>query len=431
MHISDKNNYSDFISVSSPNTASNILFLIDTEAKISLIKRSKIPQSMVLNTNEKILLKGITSERIESMGTVKIILVFHHISIEFKLHVVGDAFDIPSHGILGKDFLRQNNCNIDYGKMALTVSPNGVTPAEIPIRSEILRNLSVLPPRSETFKLFRISSNTFPCIIETQDVTTNVCVPTTIVHAPETWIRVLNTNETSTYIQTNKLKPSPLTDFEIFTCYSSEPKRDDERQSKLKHALKNKIPSHAKELLMPLCNHFNDIFHLEGDKPTTNNFYTQKLHLRDHEPVYVKNYRLPQTQKLEIRKQVQKLLDDDLIELSTSNYNSPLIIVPKKSSDGKPKWRMCVDYRLLNKKLIPDKHPLPRIDEILDGLGRARYFSVMDLHSGYHQIRLDDKSKPLTSFSTDGGFYQFKVLPFGISIAPASFTRMMTIAFAG
>jgi len=125
------------------------------------------------------------------------------------------------------------------------------------------------------------------------------------------------------------------------------------------------------------------------------------------------------------------LLSDDLIELSTSNYNSPLIIVPKKSTDGKPKWRLCVDFRLLNKKLIPDKHPLPRIDEILDGLGRARFFSVMDLYSGYHQIPLHEDSKHLTSFSTGNGYYQFKVLPFGISIAPAAFTRMMTIAFSG
>lgn len=124
-------------------------------------------------------------------------------------------------------------------------------------------------------------------------------------------------------------------------------------------------------------------------------------------------------------------MDDNLIELSQSNYNSPLIIVPKKSTDGSKKWRLCIDYKLLNKKLIPDKHPLPRIDEILDGLGRARYFSVMDLHSGYHQISLYKKSRPLTAFTANNNFYQFKVLPFGLSVTPAAFTRMMSIAFSG
>lgn len=76
-------------------------------------------------------------------------------------------------------------------------------------------------------------------------------------------------------------------------------------------------------------------------------------------------------------------MEIDLIELSQSPYNSPLILVPKKSADPSKRWRMCVDYRMLKKKLIPDKHPLPRIDEILDGLGRAKYFSVVDLHRPY------------------------------------------------
>lgn len=94
---------------------------------------------------------------------------------------------------------------------------------------------------------------------------------------------------------------------------------------------------------------------MPNDESSVNNFYKQKLTLKDDIPVYVKNYRLPQTQKSEIHSQVKNLLNKDLIELSTSGYNSPLILVPKKSTDGKKKWRLCVDYRLLNKKLIPDK----------------------------------------------------------------------------
>lgn len=136
-------------------------------------------------------------------------------------------------------------------------------------------------------------------------------------------------------------------------------------------------------------------------------------------------------QKAEINEQVKKLLKNDLIEICTSNYNSPLIVVPKKSTDGKRKWRMCVDYRALNRKLIPDKFPLPRIDEILDGLGNAKYFSVLDLYSGYHQIPITENSRKLTAFSTDSGHFQWKVLPFGLNIAPASFMRMMTLAFSG
>lgn len=91
-------------------------------------------------------------------------------------------------------------------------------------------------------------------------------------------------------------------------------------------------------------------FALPTDKMTVNNFYVQNFRTKDTEPVYVKNYRLPQKQKEEINNQVNKLLANDLIEPSMSSFNSPLILVSKKSTNGVKKWRMCVDYRLPNEK---------------------------------------------------------------------------------
>lgn len=85
----------------------------------------------------------------------------------------------------------------------------------------------------------------------------------------------------------------------------------------------------------------------------------------------------------------------------------------------------------VNKKLIAHKFPLPRIDGILGGLGRAKFFSCIDLFSGFHQIKLENKSRELTAFSTDLGTFQWKVLPFGLNVAPNSFCRMMSLAFAG
>lgn len=108
----------------------------------------------------------------------------------------------------------------------------------------------------------------------------------------------------------------------------------------------------------------------------------------------------------EIASQVNKLLNENLIEFSKSNFNSPLILVPKKSTDGTPKYRMCVDYRKLNRKLIPDRFPLPRIGDIFDNLGRSKFFSVMDLQAGFHQIPLSKDSRKNTACSTDNGMYQ-------------------------
>lgn len=164
---------------------------------------------------------------------------------------------------------------------------------------------------------------------------------------------------------------------------------------------------------------------------TTNNFYVQKLKLKDTSPVYIKNYRIPHSQKSEIDQQVAKLLKNDFIEPSSSEYNSPIILVPKPALNSVKRWRMCLDYRQVNKRLVADKFPLPRMDEILDSLGNAKCFSVLDLFQGFHQVPLDPDSRDLTSFSTSKGSYRWKVLPFGLNVSPNSFARMMSIAFAG
>lgn len=130
------------------------------------------------------------------------------------------------------------------------------------------------------------------------------------------------------------------------------------------------------------------------------------MKFKDTEQVYTRNYRQPRSDREEINGQVQQLFDDDLIELSTSNFNSPIFLVPKKSVDGTPKSRLVVDYKKLNRKIIPDKFPLPRIEDIFDNSGKSKYFSVMDLKSGYHQISLNKDFRKYTAFSTDNGMFQ-------------------------
>lgn len=176
-----------------------------------------------------------------------------------------------------------------------------------------------------------------------------------------------------------------------------------------------------------LVNKYIDIFAKDDEPLTTNNFYEQNLETVDNNPVYIKQYRLPHSQKDEIDRQVKKMLNEGIIEPSISSYNSPLLLVPKNGPGGEKSMRLVVDYRAVNKKFVSDKFPLPRIEEILDQLGRAKYFS--DLKSGFHQIPLDEKSRKITSFTTDSGSFQFTRLPFGLSVAPNSFQRMMNFAF--
>lgn len=402
-------------------------FLVDTQADISIIKLDSIG-TLQIDPTEEICIKGITNNTIKSIGTVDINLFVGNHVITNKFHVVPNNFSIPSDGILGKDFIKGLKCNISYEDMTISFYL-GNNLAIIDILSSPITNTVVIPPRSQSIRKFHLKRGTGAQVIESQEISAGVFLARTIVDRNHAYVKVLNVTDKPVVIPSDKIEHENLSDYYVFT--TEETKVNAIRTKKLIELIKEKTPKHAEDSLMNLITEYNDIFALDSDRMSINNFYEQKLRLKDDTPVFSKNYRLPETQRQEINAQVEKLLKNDLIENSVSHYNSPVILVPKKCSTKEKKWRMCIDYRLLNKKLIPDKYPLPRIDDILDELGKAKYFSILDLYSGFHQIPLEKSSRELTSFSTQKGSFQWKVLPFGLNVAPNSFARMMNLAFSG
>lgn len=122
-----------------------------------------------------------------------------------------------------------------------------------------------------------------------------------------------------------------------------------------------------------------------------------------------------------IREELEKMLADKLIVPSRSPYSLEVVMVRKKTND----WRMCIDFRPLNRVTIDDKYPLPRISDLLYSVKDSRYFVALDLRSGYWQIPLEVTSRRYTAFRTSHGLFEFQVMPFGLKTAPATFQKNM------
>ena len=174
-----------------------------------------------------------------------------------------------------------------------------------------------------------------------------------------------------------------------------------------------------------LLGQYADVFSQHDSDLGCSTLLEHEIPLLDDAPVRQRYRRLPPSQYEQVREHIQTLLEGGVIRPSTSPYASPIVIVQKKTGQ----MRMCVDYRQLNAKTRRDAYPLPRIEESLDALGGAKYFSTLDLASGYNQVAVAEQDRAKTAFCTPFGLYEFNRMPFGLCNAPGTFQRLMEHIF--
>ncbi|GFX63768.1 retrovirus-related Pol polyprotein from transposon 17.6 [Trichonephila clavipes] len=176
-----------------------------------------------------------------------------------------------------------------------------------------------------------------------------------------------------------------------------------------------------------LFQEFEDVFSRNSSDIGHTTVTQHRIDTADHLPIKQHPRRLPFAKQEEVGTLLREMQENDIIEPSSSPWASPIVLVRKK--DGST--RFCVDYRKLNDVTKKDSYPLPRIDDTLDTLSGHKWFSTLDLKSGYWQVEIHPEDREKTAFTSGQGLWQFKVMPFGLCNAPATFERLMETVLKG
>jgi transposase InsO family protein len=414
---------------------------VDTGADVSLLKPDNLDKNRTFDPDGKIKVKGVGGSVIETYGTVKTVVNADFLKIPFTFHLVSKQVDIPCDGILGRDFLKKAGAQICYasGTLVFGTGRSRVVKTLTPINGESgapgIRRL-VLPGRTELVVKLPVKEgiNIQEGITEKQEIQKGVYLAgaLTEVRAGYAITSVANTNDERIEIDEPVLELEEIEDTD-----GQARERGDRYLNRTGEVLKRLRLEHLnkeeRQQVEKTCATYQDIFYLPCEILTSTAAVRHEIHMEPGvEPVNVKPYRLPETQKQEVRRQVEELQKGGIITGSRSPWNSPLLIVPKKADGaGEKKWRLVIDYRKVNEKTVGDAYPLPDVTEILDQLGQSKYFSCMDMVMGYHQIEVAEQDRAKTAFSTKEGHWEYKRLPFGLKTAPATFQRMMNVVLSG
>ena len=223
------------------------------------------------------------------------------------------------------------------------------------------------------------------------------------------------------------VEPTMLQSSKVYKLISPPPTQQRQHLLNQSGVLEPDLPEQEKSQLMQLLQSYHEVFSLEEGERGQTDLVEMEIDTGSTKPIKQPPRRMPLAVRKEIARQVKSMQDNGVVVPSNSPWSSPVVMVRKK--DGT--HRFCVDYRRLNAVTQADQFPIPKIDDLLDQLGKSKYFSTLDLASGYWQIRVHPNSQAKTAFATPSGLYEFKVMPFGLTNAPAVFQRLMQRVLMG
>jgi transposase InsO family protein len=407
--------------------------LLDTGSEVSVLPDSYVSKNNVWPCNQT--LKAANGTAIPILGETEISLEIGTVIITARCLVSEHVSEI----LLGLSFLEENECIWDFARRLLAIKGMQVSlTAHKPtgsVRRVVLQQETTIPARCEMTILAKtvysdLSLRENDWSSKPIELSPGVRLARTLVADKPTDVplRLINTNDYATQLQ----RGFPLGNLEPVTSLSSQ-REPLENISDLAHlntvfdSLDPTISQDDKTSFMQLLTKYQSVFSKGEHDLGCATAVKHRINTEDNKPVRQCLRRQPPVHQEAINRQLEEWLEQGKISPSQSEWASNIVIVKKK--DGS--LRFCVDYRHLNERTIKDSYPLPRIDECLDCLGGAKWFSTMDLRSGYHQVAVAEDDKHKTTFITRRGAHSFNVMPFGLCNAPATFQRLMDCTMRG
>ena len=349
--------------------------------------------------------------------------------------------NIDNELILGLDFLKKMNCRIDVAKETLDIQDRSVkldSLGYIGCSRIIARDMIQIPPRSEKIIQGKMIESTLEngrlCMIEPSDnflKKGKAMVAKTLTYSQNTVpVRLMNVSDEtcSIYPGTNIANACSVTEVQkVRSKATPVGKAVPDHLADLYQRTVEGMSSSQQKRVAHLLNKYSSVFSETDDDIGRTGVLKHRIPTGDAQPIKQPLRRVPYHMQKEMDEQIDNMLQKDVITPSKSPWASGIVLVKKK--DGSK--RFCVDYRRLNDVTIKDAYPLPRIDESLDQLAGSCWFSCLDMNSGYWQVELDQEDRKKTAFISRKGLFEFKVLPFGLCNAPATFERLVEIVLAG
>ncbi|UYV77349.1 hypothetical protein LAZ67_15000598, partial [Cordylochernes scorpioides] len=392
--------------------------LIDTGADLSVVDlRTAIFAGREINSLTKTC-SGPDGKKLDMVGSIILDLKIDDTELSHEF-VVMDAHLRTL--ILGRDFLKKMNAKIDCKRETIKynlMSNHDVSNYDL---KKIKSTTNTVIPKL-SIKLIRAS-------IEAEDGEYVIEENKRMIQTNGLRLArsLLTVTDKKTHIWITNPYPRPLKIMKDETlAYGSLPagvnfienKEKQNENDEIQFQINKNLSFKEQERLKQILAKYTDLF---SSRLGRTNLEKKKIHTEDAKPIKHKPYRVSAKERTIIKDQIDEMLEEGIIRQSSSPWSFPVILVKKR--DGK--YRFCVDYRKLNEVTVKDVYQIPRIDDVMDTLQGSKYFSAIYLKSGYWQVKIVERDKEKTAFTTAHGLYEFNVMPFGLCNAPATFERNM------